>query len=94
MLLTVQRGTTVSNSRFLFQAIQKTKNEESPARIWKEFTCLHSLYLKKLESLGFPAQELGFCGMRSGGATAAANARPYFQEAQENGKARTLKMGV
>ena len=68
-------GMTTSDSRFLFRAIQKTKNGESLQESGKiSYTCLCYLYLKKLESLGFPAQEFGLHSMRSGGATAAANA--------------------
>ena len=88
-------GMTVSDSRSLFWAIQKTKNGES---LWESgkisYTCLCSLYLKKLRSLGFPAQEFALHDIRSGDATAANANVPYFSRGTGDGKVRTLKMGM
>jgi len=39
------------------------------------YSCLHSLYMKKISDLGFPAQQFGLHSLRAGGTTAAANAK-------------------
>ena len=60
------------------------------------YTCLRSLYLRKLQSLGFLAQEFGLHSMRSGGATAAANANvpDHIVKRHRKKKVRMLKMGM
>ena len=69
-------GMTLGDERQLFRAIQKTKNgeklRESGGHI--SYSCLRSLYMKKMSDLGFPAHEFGLHSLRAGGATAAANA--------------------
>jgi len=61
-------GITLGDNKFLFRAIQKTKNGEKLCDSGhKSYRCLRSLYFNNILDLGFPAQEFG-------GATAAANA--------------------
>ena len=73
-LLTV--GMTLGDEQPLFRAIQKTKNGE---KLWesgghKSYSCLRSLYVKKMSDLRFPAHEFGLHSLKAGDATAAANA--------------------
>ena len=68
-------GMSKGDGRFLFRAIQRTKNGESLRESGSiSYTCLRSVFLRKMTSLGFPAHEFGLHNMRSGGATATANA--------------------
>jgi len=69
-------GMTTRDQRFIFRAIQKTKHGErlrDDGQI--SYSCMRSLFLKKMTQLGLPAQEFGLHSFRSGGATAAANAK-------------------
>jgi len=68
-------GIKQNDKCFLFRAIQNTKNGEVLRQSGKiSYTCMSDLYNKKLTSLGFLASEFGLHSLRSGGATAAANA--------------------
>ena len=67
---------TLRDERFLFRTILKMKNGKRLQDLGKiSYSCLCSLFLKKIAALGFPAQEFDLHNIRSGGATAATNAQ-------------------
>ena len=69
-------GMSWNDRRFIFRAIQKTKNGEVLRDSGKiSYSCMRDLFNKKLASLGMPVREFGLHSLRSGGATAAANAK-------------------
>ena len=83
-------GMTTGDDRFLFRAIQKTKNGESLRELGSiSYSCIHRLFKKKVADLGFPAQEFGLHSLRSGGATAAANAKVPDQIFKRHGRWRS-----
>ena len=68
---------TLGDNKFLFRMIQKTKNGErlrDSGHISYSYLRIVCILKKKIADLGFPAQEFGLHSLRSGGATAAANA--------------------
>ena len=72
----LRTGMTWSDHRFLFRPIQKTKKGESLRPSGQiSYSCLRDLFSKKLDSLGFPSSDFGLHSLRSGGASAAANAK-------------------
>ena len=69
-------GISWSDQAFFFRPIQKTKNGESLRASGKiSCSCLWDLFNKKLSKLGFPPRDFSPHSLRSGGATAAANAK-------------------
>ena len=70
------------DQRYIFRQLQRTKNGESLRETgWISDTCIRELFNKKIAALGFPAHKFGLHSLRTGGATAAANARLPFQKA-------------
>ena len=68
-------GISLSDYRFLFHPIQKTKQREVLKESgWISNSCLHDLFHKNLDYLGFAASDFGLSSLQAGGATAAANA--------------------
>ena len=53
------------------------------------YSCLHSLYIKKMSKLGFPAHEFGLHSLRSRGATAAANAKVPDRISKRHGRCKS-----
>jgi len=69
-------GMTTRDQRFIFRAILKTKHGERLRNDGQiSYTCMRSLFIKKMAQLGFPAQDFGLHSLKAGGATAAANAK-------------------
>ena len=69
-------ATPQDDQRFLFRPIHRSKNGEEPRSTGKiSYSCLRDLFRKKLSSLGFNVNDFGLHSMRSGGATAAPNAK-------------------
>ena len=72
----VRTSTSRIDQRFLFRPIQRSKNGEELRSIGQiSYSCLRDLFRKKLTVLGFNVNDFGLHSMRSGGATAAANAK-------------------
>ena len=68
-------GISSSSSAKLFRGIVRTKNGERLRRNGSlSYTRMREVFLVKLTSLGFNARQYGLHSLRSGGATAAANA--------------------
>ena len=68
-------GMSCASDQFIFRPIQNTKHGETLRESGHiSYTCLKDLFKRKLSKLGFEAAEFGLHSLRSGGATAAANA--------------------
>ena len=72
----LRTGMSREDDRFLFRPIQKIKGGETLKESGKiSYSCLSSLFKKKIADLGLPPSEFGLHSLRAGGASAAANAK-------------------
>ena len=68
-------GMSLDDQTCLFRPIQGTNKGKGLRQSGKiSYTCLRSLFKKKVADLGLPPSNFGLHSLRAGGATAAANA--------------------
>ena len=80
----LRTGMTWTDHRFLFRPIQKTKKGEMVIPSGQiSYSCLQDLFCKKLDGLGFSSGDFGLHSLRSGGGSAAANARWKSENAKD-----------